>query len=147
MYINSIWCDMNIAVQKIKAGISGFESPANEYIDVALSLDELLIQRNSATFIGKASGNSMTSFGIYNGDLLIVDRAAPTTNFDIVVATLNGEFVCKAIDRKNKELSSRCPQHTCYKLSEDDDYQEEGIVVSSVRLHRTLPRSAFCTPS
>ncbi|GAB56847.1 protein impA [Glaciecola punicea ACAM 611] len=131
---------MKISRQTIQAGITGFESPANEYIDVALSLDELLIQRNSATFIGQARGHSMTGFGIFNGDLLIVDRAAPRSNFDIVVATLNGEFICKSIDRENRMLISACPERKIYLLMPDDDYQEEGIVISSVRLHRKLSR-------
>jgi DNA polymerase V len=130
---------MKIAIQKISAGISGFESPANEYIDLALSIDELLISHRSATFVGQAQGTSMTGFGIFDGDLLIVDRAAVPTNFDIVVASLNGEFVCKAIDRQKRCLLSQTTETQAYVLCENDEYQEEGIVISSVRLHRKLP--------
>ena len=62
-----------------QAGISGFESPAAEYKQLALDLDELLIEHPNATFIGQAKGDSMTGVGIFDGDLLIVDRAAAAT--------------------------------------------------------------------
>ena len=71
----------------IDAGITGFESPAAEYIELGLSLDELLVQHPNATFIGIANGDSMQGVGIFNGDLLVVDRSEATKQGDIVVAT------------------------------------------------------------
>ncbi len=137
---------MKILKNNIRAGITGFESPANEYIDSKLSLDELLISHVSATFIGRAQGNSMVGFGIFNNDLLIIDRAAATTHFDIVAATLNGEFICKAIDRKNRLLISASPEKSQYRISENDEYQEEGIVISSIRMHRAIRSDTLCLP-
>ena len=69
-----------------QAGITGFESPAAEYRQLGLDLDELLIDHPTATFIGQAQGESMTGVGIFDGDLLIVDRAAAPTSLDVVVA-------------------------------------------------------------
>jgi len=137
---------MKILVHKVSAGITGFESPAKEYIDVALSLDQLLISHSSATFFAQAKGSSMTAYGIFSGDLLIVDRAASPTRSDIVVAALNGEFVCKKIDRDSKTLLSSGTENKQYQLSDEDDYQEEGIVISSIRLHRALAGKNLCTP-
>ncbi|MGX1111590.1 SOS-response transcriptional repressor LexA [Pseudoalteromonas sp. MBR-15] len=59
----------------IEAGITGFESPAAQYKELGLSLDQFLIKHPDATFIGMASGQSMQGVGIYDGDLLLVDRA------------------------------------------------------------------------
>ncbi|CAM3086144.1 hypothetical protein PAT01_32250 [Pseudoalteromonas atlantica] len=53
----------------IEAGISGFESPATQYKELGLSLDQLLIKHPDATFMGVASGQSMQEVGIFDGDL------------------------------------------------------------------------------
>lgn len=76
-----------------EAGISGFESPAAEYKELGLSLDQLLIKHPNATFIGQASGDSMQGVGIFNGDLLILDRSLTAKNGDVIVANYNGCFV------------------------------------------------------
>ena len=94
----------------IEAGISGFESPAAEYKELGLSLDKLLIRHPNATFIGQASGRSMQGVGIFDGDLLIVDRALTARNGDVIVANYNGCFVCKIIDKQQARLlsASKC---------------------------------------
>jgi len=90
----------------IEAGITGFESPAAEYTELGLSLDELVIKHPNATFIGLASGQSMQDVGIFDGDLLIVDRAENVSTGDVIVASYNGTFVCKIIDKANRLLIS-----------------------------------------
>jgi len=65
---------MNIIPISASAGITGFESPAAEYSQLTCTLDEILIDHPSSTFIGKACGDSMEGVGIFDGDLLIVDR-------------------------------------------------------------------------
>ena len=82
-----------------EAGISGFESTAAEYKELGLSLDQLLIKHPNATFIGQANGDSMQGVGIFNGDLLIVDRSLTAKDGDIIVANYNGCFVCKIINK------------------------------------------------
>ena len=127
-----------------QAGISGFESPAAEYRQLGLDLDELLIEHPSATFIGLAQGDSMTGVGIFDGDLLIVDRAASHTSLDVVVANLNGSFVCKLYDRKSNVLLSPGQDYQPYTLGPGDTYEEEGIVVRSVRMHRYVRWLSQC---
>lgn len=119
-----------------QAGIAGFESPAAEYKQLGLDLDELLIDHPSATFIGLAQGESMMGYGIYDGDLLIVDRAAQRASLDIIVANLNGVFVCKLFDRKAMVLLSAAADHQPYVLGPGDVFEEEGIVTRSIRMHR-----------
>lgn len=121
-----------------QAGISGFESPAVEYTQLDLDLDSLLIENPSATYIGLAQGHSMLGVGIFDGDLLIVSRAENTKSGDVIVANLNGEFVCKMIDLNKKSLLSASPKHSPYDLTESDDFQIEGVVTRSIRLHRPL---------
>ena len=120
-----------------QAGIAGFESPAAEYKQLGLDLDELLIEHPSATFIGLAKGDSMVGYGIYDNDLLIVDRAAGKGALDIIVANLNGVFVCKLFDRKAMVLLSAAEYHEPYVIGPGDVFEEEGIVTRSIRMHRT----------
>ena len=127
-----------------QAGISGFESPAAEYKQLALDLDELLIEHPTATFIGQAQGDSMTGVGIFDGDLLIVDRAAHPTSLDVIVANLNGNFVCKLYDRKAQVLLSPGLDHKPYALGDGDLFEVEGIVVRSLRMHRYVRWLSQC---
>ena len=127
-----------------QAGISGFQSPAAEYRQLTLDLDELLIEHPTATFIGQAKGDSMTGVGIFDGDLLIVDRAANASSLDVVVANLNGSFVCKLFDRKASLLLSPGSNQQGQQLRDGDIFEEEGIVIRSVRLHRYARQLSQC---
>ncbi|MDA7746539.1 translesion error-prone DNA polymerase V autoproteolytic subunit [Psychromonas sp.] len=118
------------------AGITGFESPATDYLQLPLSLDSLLIEHPSATFIGKADGNSMQGVGIFSGDILIVDRHITAKESDIIVANLNGEFICKILDIANRSLVSANPQHKTIPINEADQFTIEGVVIRSIRCHR-----------
>lgn len=121
-----------------KAGIVGFESPSANYVELGLSLDDLLIDKPAATFFALVDGTSMTGAGIHNGDILIVSRAEPITHLAIIVGTLNGEFVCKRLDRQNACLLSENPNSKPYFITDDDEFGVEGVVISSIRLHRKL---------
>ena len=125
---------------KASAGIIGFESPAAEYTQLNLDLDQLLIDHPSATYIGVAQGESMKGDGIFSGDLLIVDRAQEIKDQDIVVANLNGVFVCKKIDKVQRCLLSSSKGFPPYFLQEGDDFQIEGVVTRSIRLHRPFKK-------
>ena len=127
-----------------EAGISGFESPAAEYKELGLSLDQLLINHPNATFIGQASGQSMEGIGIFDGDLLIVDRSLTLKDSDIIVANFNGCFVCKIIDKVQARLLSASKDHSPVKISPEDDFQVEGIVTRSIRLHHKSPELTAC---
>lgn len=121
------------------AGITGFESPAAEYTQLGLSLDELLVVHPSATFIGIAKGDSMQGVGIFYGDILIVDRQETARNGDVIVANFNGEFVCKILDKANRMLLSSNEQHQPQPIHDYDNFTIEGVVIRSVRCHRQSP--------
>ena len=69
---------------------AGFPSPAEDYIEQSLDLNELLIQNQSATFFVRVSGDSMTGAGINHDDILIVDRSLEAVSGKIVIAVVEG---------------------------------------------------------
>ena len=128
----------------IEAGISGFESPAAEYKELGLSLDQLLIANPDATFIGVAKGQSMQDIGIFDGDLLLVDRSEQVKDGDVIVANYNGCFTCKFIDKKHAQLISASQLHQPVKITPEDEFQIEGVVTRSIRLHRQARELTAC---
>lgn len=78
---------------------AGFPSPAADYFEGRLSLDEHLIEHREATFFVRVQGHSMTGFGIHDGDLLVVDRALEPADRSVVVAVVDGQFTVKQLCR------------------------------------------------
>ncbi|MGB2079823.1 MAG: LexA family protein [Vibrio sp.] len=127
---------MKVIPIKASAGISGFESPAQEYTELPLSLDDILIEHPSATFIGRACGESMQGVGIFNDDILVVDRHISPANQDVIVANFNGEFVCKILDRPRRLLLSANENVQAVPIHDSDIFTIEGVVIRSIRCHR-----------
>lgn len=75
----------------------GFPSPAQDYVEKRIDLNELLVKHPSATYFVKSAGDSMTGAGIGNGDLLVVDSARKPVHGDIVIAAVDGEFTVKRL--------------------------------------------------
>ena len=90
-----------IFLDKVSAG---FPSPATDYMENKLDLNEYLIKHPAATFIVKANGFSMLNAGIHSGDLLIVDRSLTPKNDNIVIASIFGDLTVKKIKKKNKSF-------------------------------------------
>jgi len=130
----------------IEAGTTGFESPAAEYTELEISLDELVIHHPNATYIGLASGQSMQDVGIFDGDLLVVDRAENVSSGDVIVASYNGTFVCKIIDKSNRLLISASKNYSSVYISPEDDFKLEGVVTTSIRLHKNKIALSKCLP-
>ena len=83
---------------------AGFPSPATDYIEDDIDLNSHLITNAPATFIIRVQGMSMTNVGIYDGDLLIVDKSLNPKNFSTVIANVNEELVVKTLI-KSKETN------------------------------------------
>ena len=83
---------------------AGFPSPATDYIEDDIDLNSHLITNAPATFIIRVQGKSMTNVGIYDGDLLIVDKSLNPKNFSTVIANVNEELVVKSLI-KSKETN------------------------------------------
>ncbi len=90
-----------VFLDKISAG---FPSPATDYMENKLDLNEYLIKHPAATFIVKTSGSSMIDADINSGDLLIVDRSLTPRNNNIVIASIFGDLTVKKIKKKDKSF-------------------------------------------
>ncbi|MDD2715521.1 MAG: translesion error-prone DNA polymerase V autoproteolytic subunit [Candidatus Wallbacteria bacterium] len=105
---------MNQSFPLFAAGVAaGFPSPADDYIERKLDLNEHLIRHPEATFFVRVEGDSMINAGIHSGDILIVDRAIEAADGKIVVALLDGEFTVKRL---------RCAEGKHYLLPENPKY-------------------------
>ena len=71
---------------------AGFPSPADDYIEKTLDLNELLVQKPAATFFARAQGNSMTGAGIFPNDILVVDRSIEPVSGKVVICAIDGEL-------------------------------------------------------
>lgn len=76
---------------------AGFPSPAQDYVEAELDLNDYCITRKNSTFFVRAIGNSMTDIGLNSGDLMVVDKAEPAKHGDIVIAEIDGEFTVKRL--------------------------------------------------
>ena len=111
--------------------ISGFPSPADDYIEKKLDLNEHLIDHPSSTFFVKVKGDSMINAGIFSGDILIVDRSKEATNNKIVVAVVNSEFTVKRL-RKNSGKITLIPENPKYspiEITDQVDFEVWGVVM------------------
>lgn len=114
---------------------AGFPSPADDYVESRLDLNEFLVQHPAATFFIRVKGDSMIRAGIDTGDMLIVDRSLGSANGKIVVAVLNGEFTVKRLSiRKGKYFL--VPENDGYKEIEikgEDEFEIWGVVTKILK--------------
>ncbi len=118
---------------------AGFPSPADDYIEESLDLNQLLIKKPAATFIAKAKGDSMIGAGIEPGDLLIIDRSMNPVHKSIVVAMLNGAFTVKRLIKKGGETYLR-PENAKYretKIEASHDFEIWGVVAHVIKSFST----------
>ena len=109
---------------------------ANNFKNLPNGVEGLIEKNKDATFYGIASGRSMEGVGIFDGDLLIIDRSVDVKQGDVIVCAYNGVFVCKIADLKNNLLLSASDEYPPVKVTKHDEYLFEGVVISSVRMHR-----------
>lgn len=110
---------------------AGFPSPADDYVEKGLDLNELLIRHPSATFFVRVSGESMTGAEIHSGDVLVVDRAETARDRSIIIAVLNGELTVKRFIRGNGRvyLASENPDYAPIEVTGEAGFEVWGVVV------------------
>lgn len=114
---------------------AGFPSPADDYIQDRLSLDEHLIQHKDSTFFVRAKGNSMVGAGIFDGDLLVVDKSRSPASGDIVIAVVDGDLTVKRLIKRGGSVILK-PENPRFKEIEFTDGQELqvwGVVTSTTK--------------
>lgn len=109
---------------------AGFPSPAQDYAESGLDLNERLVQHKEATFFVNVQGDSMTGAGIRNGDLLVVDRAMRPDIGKIVVAEIEGGLAVKTLAEHNGEpfLASENPAFRRIPIDPDSGVTIWGVV-------------------
>lgn len=113
---------------------AGFPSPADDYIESMLDLNDYLIKHPAATFFVRASGESMINAGIHSGDILIVDRSVEATHGKIIIAALNGELTVKRLSRQNGtvKLVAENREFPTIDITEEYDVVIWGVVTNVI---------------
>lgn len=108
----------------------GFPSPADDYIETALDLNELVISHPEATFYVRVSGDSMINAAISDGDIVVIDRARTAEHNTIVLALLDGAFTIKRLWKRDDTLFlvPENPAYDLIRITEDRDFQVWGVV-------------------
>ena len=113
---------------------AGFPSPAQDYIEQTLDLNELCIKRPNATFFVRVEGDSMIEAGIYADDILVVDRSVKAKQGDIIIAEINSELTVKELQLKPcVRLIPRNATYTPIDIPEGCELTIFGVVISVIR--------------
>jgi DNA polymerase V len=121
--------------QEVKtANATGFGAAADDYMERGIDLNEQLIRNKPATFFFRMKGDAMINAGIFDGDILIVDRSVKLVNGKVIVAILNGELLVRRF-HKNFSSAFLIAENDRYKninLAEFSNFLVWGVVVHSI---------------
>ena len=113
---------------------AGFPSPAEQYQETPLDLNELLVKRPAATFFVKVQGESMIGEGIHDGDLLVVDRSLRPASGDVIIACVDGDFTVKTYrrDKSGVRLEPANPNYPVIRLRPGQELDYFGKVTACI---------------
>ena len=113
---------------------AGFPSPADDYTEENIDLNEHLISNPFSTFFLRVKGDSMVNAGIKDKDLIIVDKSLIAKPGNIVIAMIDGEFTIKRLSIKNDELYLKAENHNYpdFSFKNHIDVQIWGVVIYSI---------------
>ena len=117
---------------------AGFPSPASDYMEPGLDLNEYLVPNKAASFMFTVTGDSMAGAGIMDGDKVVVDRSVTPVHGKIVIAVVNSEYTLKRLFHFNGRLELRA-ENEAYrpiKMEEGSELEIWGVVVGVVRRYR-----------
>ena len=113
---------------------AGFPSPADDYTEENIDLNEHLISNPFSTFFLRVKGDSMINAGIKDKYLIIVDKSLIAKPGNIVIAMIDGEFTIKRLSIKNDELYLKAENHNYpdFRFKNHIDVQIWGVVIYSI---------------
>jgi DNA polymerase V len=126
----------DVFVQELLAKVrAGFPSPAEDLGAKRIDLTARLIKHPAATFLMRASGESMREAGIFDGDVLVVDRAVQPRNGHVVIAVVDGEFVCKTLSLRagRVKLKAANPGFADIVPKESQTVEIWGVVTTAIK--------------
>ena len=128
----TVACVVPMFVSRVAAG---FPSPATDYMQDGLDLNEYLVQHKAASFLFEVKGDSMKNAGIMDGDKVVVDRSIEPRHGKIVIAVVEGEFTIKRLYRRagRIELRPDNPAYPVIPIPPDSQLEVWGVVVGVVR--------------
>lgn len=114
---------------------AGFPSPAEDYAEGKLDLNEYIVEHEAATFYIRVQGHSMSGAGILDGDLIAVDRSLEPRHGDVVLAVIDGELTVKEFSNQNGQvqLLAHNPDFTPIELRLGQELTIWGVVTGVVR--------------
>lgn len=117
---------------------AGFPSPADDYVESLLDLNEHLIDHKEATFFVQAEGDSMIGAGIQSGNLLVVDRALDPQHGDIVIAVVDNELTVKRLEKRRGKvrLIAENPAFAPIEFKDGQELTIWGVVTSVIQRFR-----------
>jgi DNA polymerase V len=113
---------------------TGFPSPADDYVERELDLNEHLAHNRQATFFLRVCGDSMVGVGIYDGDLLVVDRSLNAIHKKIVVAVVQGELLVRRLLHLNRKiiLAAENPNCAPIEVTAELGFEIWGVVTHAI---------------
>lgn len=114
--------------------MAGFPSPAEQYQEPPLDLNELLVKRPAATYFVRVEGDSMVGAGISDGDLLVVDRSLRPADGDVIIASEDGDFTVKTYrrDKIGVRLEPAYPNYPVIRLRTGQELDYFGKVTACI---------------
>nr|WP_228085024.1 translesion error-prone DNA polymerase V autoproteolytic subunit [Mucilaginibacter sp. JRF] len=109
----------------------GFPSPAEDYLEEILSLDDICISNPASTFLGRVSGSSLKDICIYSGDIVVIDKSLKPEHRDLVVCAIDGEFNAKILHidpLQSVRLLSANPDFAPIEIKELTDFRVWGVI-------------------
>ena len=114
----------------------GWPSPADDYVERPIDLNEYLIKTPAATYFVRVSGDSMIDACIGDGAILIVDRSKEPKHRSIVVAAINGSYACKRLLTKpNICLASENSKYAPILIKENEELEIAGVVIAAINTY------------
>jgi DNA polymerase V len=120
----------------VAGGIAaGFPSPAEDFSELNISLDQTLVKNKEATFYAKVNGHSMRDAGISDGDILVIDRSLNPKNNKIAVCFIDGEFTVKrvSVQKDGVYLVPENPEFQPFKVTTENQLIIWGIVTYVIK--------------
>jgi len=117
---------------------AGFPSPAEQYVETPLDLNELLVRKPAATFFVRAAGDSMDGAGICSGDILVVDRSLEATDGSIVIAAVDNEFTVKFLRKDSSGVRLEAANRRYKPILFDDGMELRIFGVVTAVIHQFI---------
>ena len=114
---------------------AGFPSPADDHVEQRLNPSDYLVENDTATFFVRVKGDSMIEAGIFDNDVLVIDRSRTQQTGDIVLAMLDGEFTVKILEQSKKGVSliPANRNYSAIEIKKEQSLEIWGVVTGSMR--------------